>query len=152
MASSTVQLTLRPVLDDCGSASGQHDSKPLAPSDSGWLPEAVTGGSQCSVGPAMADELVFSNNAVMEEADGGWLITVDLRPGAAGEDRFNALASECFMRSQVCPTGRMAIVLGNRIVAAPTVQTATFPGYVQLRVTTRSDADSIVDLVNGGTS
>jgi hypothetical protein len=100
----------------------------------------------------MADELVFSNNAVVEEADGGWLITVDLRTGAAGEDRFNALASECFMRSQVCPTGRMAIVLGNRIVAAPTVQTATFSGYVQLRVTTQSDADSIVDLVNGGTS
>lgn len=100
----------------------------------------------------MADELVFSNNAVAEEADGGWLITVDFRPGAAGEDRFNALASECFMRSQVCPTGRMAMVLGDRIVAAPTIQTATFSGSVQLRVTAQSDADNIVALVNGGTT
>jgi hypothetical protein len=96
----------------------------------------------------MADELVFSNNAAADETDGEWLISVDLRPGAAGEDRFDALTSECFMQSQVCPTGIMAVVLGDRIVTALTVQTATFSGSVQFRVAVQKDAETIVALLN----
>ncbi len=56
------------------------------------------------------------------------------------------------MRSQVCPTGVMALVLGDQIVTAPTVQVATFSGPVQFAVAEQQVADTIAALLNGATA
>jgi preprotein translocase subunit SecD len=53
---------------------------------------------------------------------------VSLRGGAAGEDQWNALATQCFNRAETCPTGQIAIVLDGSVISAPVVQEAVFTG------------------------
>ena len=83
-------------------------------------------------GPAGADGQVFKNDAAADISNGGWAVTVGLQDGAAGEDQWNALANECFTKSQNCPTGQIAIVLDGEVISAPVVQTNNFSGSVQI--------------------
>jgi preprotein translocase subunit SecD len=53
---------------------------------------------------------------------------VSLRDGAAGEDQWNALTTQCFNRAEVCPTGQIAIALDGIVISAPVVQEAVFTG------------------------
>jgi preprotein translocase subunit SecD len=55
-------------------------------------------------------------------------VVVSLRDGAAGEDQWNALATACFNRTEICPTGQIAIVLDGTVISAPVVQEAVFTG------------------------
>ncbi len=80
------------------------------------------------VGPAGADGLVFTNDAVAEINSGNWVVNVGLRDGPAGADLWNALTTKCFNRDAVCPTGQIAIVLDGRVISAPVVQEAIFSG------------------------
>ena len=83
-------------------------------------------------GPAGADGQVFKNDAAAEISNGGWVVTVGLRDGSEGEGKWNALANECFTKSQNCPTGQIAIVLDGEVISAPVVQTNNFSGSVQI--------------------
>ena len=83
-------------------------------------------------GPAAADGQVFKNDAAAEISNGGWVVTVGLKDGSEGEGKWNALANECFTKSQTCPTGQLAIVLDGEVVSAPVVQTNNFSGSVQI--------------------
>lgn len=83
-------------------------------------------------GPATADGRVFKNDAAAEISNGGWAVTVGLKDGAEGEGAWNALANECFAKSQNCPTGQIAIVLDGEVISAPVVQTNNFSGSVQI--------------------
>jgi preprotein translocase subunit SecD len=83
-------------------------------------------------GPAGADGQVFKNDAAAEISNGGWVVTVGLRDGSEGEGKWNALANECFAKSQSCPTGQIAIVLDGEVISAPVVQTNNFSGSVQI--------------------
>ncbi|MEY2968281.1 MAG: putative protein-export rane protein SecD [Actinomycetota bacterium] len=83
-------------------------------------------------GPAAADGQVFKNDAAAEIINGGWVVTVGLKDGSEGEGTWNALANECFAKSQSCPTGQLAIVLDGEVVSAPVVQTNNFSGSVQI--------------------
>ena len=83
-------------------------------------------------GPAAADGQVFKNDAAAEISNGGWVVTVGLNDGSEGEGKWNALANECFTKSQTCPTGQLAIVLDGEVVSAPVVQTNNFSGSVQI--------------------
>lgn len=83
-------------------------------------------------GPAAADGQVFKNDAAAEISNGGWVVTVGLRDGSEGEGAWNALANECFTKSQTCPTGQIAIVLDGEVISAPVVQTNNFSGSVQI--------------------
>lgn len=83
-------------------------------------------------GPAGADGQVFKNDAAAEISNGGWVVTVGLRDGSEGEGAWNALANECFTKSQTCPTGQIAIVLDGEVISAPVVQTNNFSGSVQI--------------------
>ena len=80
------------------------------------------------VGPAGATGDVFENDARAEISNGRWVVIVSLRKGAAGEDQWNALTTQCFNRTEVCPTGQIAIVLDGTVVSAPVVQEAVFTG------------------------
>jgi len=83
-------------------------------------------------GPATADGQVFKNDAAAQISNGGWAVTVGLKDGAEGEGTWNALANECFTKSQNCPTGQIAIVLDGEVISAPVVQTNNFSGSVQI--------------------
>lgn len=83
-------------------------------------------------GPAGADGQVFKNDAAAEISAGGWVVNVGLKDGSEGEGRWNALANECFSKSQTCPTGQIAIVLDGEVISAPVVQTNNFSGSVQI--------------------
>ena len=83
-------------------------------------------------GPAGATGEVFENDATAEIANGGWVVNVSLRGGAAGEGQWNALADQCFSRSVTCPTGQIAIVLDGEVISAPVAQTNNFQGSVQI--------------------
>ena len=83
-------------------------------------------------GPATADGRVFKNDAAAQINNGGWAVTVGLKDGSEGEGTWNALANECFTKSQNCPTGQIAIVLDGEVISAPVVQTNNFSGSVQI--------------------
>jgi preprotein translocase subunit SecD len=75
---------------------------------------------------------VFLPTAVPAIIDGGWSVNAQLRPGAGGEDAFNAVAASCFGGAATCPSQRLAIVVDGRIVTAPTVNVPSFAGDVQI--------------------
>lgn len=59
-------------------------------------------------------------------ASGVWMINLTLTPD--GIDRFNLLATECFNRTSLCPTGRAAILLlpDMVVLSAPNVNAQRF--------------------------
>jgi preprotein translocase subunit SecD len=65
---------------------------------------------------------------------GQWEIRPVFKSGKDGIDKFNAIAAICYAgsSSQVCPTlsgashGQIAIVLDNKVLAAPTIDAASF--------------------------
>ncbi|MEI6742714.1 MAG: protein translocase subunit SecD [bacterium] len=83
-------------------------------------------------GPSQADGQVFANDAAAQINNGSWVVAVGLRDGASGEDKWNALAAQCFQKAATCPTGQIAIVLDGTVISAPVVQTANFNGSVQI--------------------
>ena len=83
-------------------------------------------------GPSQADGQVFANDASAQINNGSWVVAVGLRGGASGEDKWNALAQQCFQKAATCPTGQIAIVLDGVVISAPVVQTANFSGSVQI--------------------
>ncbi len=83
-------------------------------------------------GPSQADGQVFANDAAAQINNGSWVVAVGLRGGASGEDKWNALAEQCFQKAATCPTGQIAIVLDGVVISAPVVQTANFSGSVQI--------------------
>ena len=57
---------------------------------------------------------------------GTWSVFPLFAEGPQGIEGFNVMASECTDRSSLCPTGQIAVVVDNRVVAAPTVQQPAF--------------------------
>ncbi len=105
----------------------------------------------CSVGPAGGTGAVFEPDARAELAESGWGITVSLRPGADGQDVWNDLATQCNHTTSTCPTGRLAIQVGQDIISAPTVQTDLFEGQVTITgAFTESDARSLAEVFVAG--
>ena len=55
-----------------------------------------------------------------------WYVSLSMKAGDEGIDRFNALASRCFGRDVTCPSQQMAIVLDGNVESAPTVNAPRF--------------------------
>jgi preprotein translocase subunit SecD len=49
-----------------------------------------------------------------------------MRGGANGIDKFNEIASQCYGRSQTCPSGQLAIVLDSVVQSAPNIQEPSY--------------------------
>lgn len=62
----------------------------------------------------------------------GWTVSLSPKGGAEGRDRLNELTSACFSRSEICPTGKLGIVLDGLVQFAGTVQAPTFDEDIQL--------------------
>jgi len=124
----TGELLLRPVL-----AAGVAPSDATAALDDGSDPtkDALLlddTGLAYVVGASRATGAVFESDARPDVQSGAWSVVVSLRPGAAGEDPWNALATLCYGRDRSCPTGQIAMVLDGVVISAPTVQEPTFTG------------------------
>jgi hypothetical protein len=141
------QVQLRPVLTACSEKSAlrvfydasSYGRTLLLPVLTGELPPARRPTSEllltsgCGVGPSLSDGTVFAGDATASPVDGGGTsISASLRPGAAEEGMWNALAAHCYDGDEVCPTHQMAIELGGQIFSVATVLTPSFSGSVQI--------------------
>jgi len=70
--------------------------------------------------------LVEAAEADVEETTGDWVILLTLKEGRPGIDDFNALAAECSATGPACPTGQLAVVVGDEVVTAPSIQSPSF--------------------------
>lgn len=102
----------------------------------------------CQAGPTLFDETgepsstgeVFTDNVIVDRQGlQGWVVNLELRNGADGEDIWNQLAAACFNRTAQCPSQRLAIELDGEIISAPTVQEPRFSGNVQITVGNNED-------------
>lgn len=92
----------------------------------------VDGSEIYQLGPSFATGEVFADDAIADIIQGSWGVRVSLRSGAAGAGLWNIGAAQCFSKSQVCPTGRMAIVLDGVVQSAPSVNQPSFSGGVDI--------------------
>ena len=131
---SAVTTTTVPVLD----------SATVAPTDAAAAPKIELGedpndptqtvllldkqGIAYVVGPAGASGKVFKNDARADVQTGEWTVVVSLRDGAEGDVQWNKMAAACFNRTEVCPTGQLAMVLDGTVISAPTVNEPEFTG------------------------
>ncbi|MEI7505839.1 MAG: protein translocase subunit SecD [Actinomycetes bacterium] len=92
-----------------------------------------TDGSEIyQLGPSFATGEVFNNDAKADIISGGWGVRVTLKGGSTGADLWNVGAAQCFAKSTICPTGRMAIVLDGVVQSAPNVNQPSFSGGVDI--------------------
>lgn len=55
-----------------------------------------------------------------------WELHPVLRAGSAGIDQLNEVAEHCVASDATCPTGRLAILLDDRVLSAPTIAASGF--------------------------
>lgn len=77
------------------------------------------------LGPSAATGQIVSTARAELGQTGAWTVALEIK-GGSGIDSFNAIAAECFSKTQVCPTGQLAIVLDSRVQSAPTIQQGSF--------------------------
>ena len=82
---------------------------------------------------------------------GGWGVTVDLKGGSGGEDKWNALAKQCYDGAAICPSHQLAIELDGQIQSHPTVNAPSFTGSVQITGSfTKAEASKLAQVMNSG--
>ncbi len=106
----------------------------------------------CPVGPAQGTGEVFQDDAAAVVIPAvGWGVQVSLRGGAAGEDVWNNLASQCFNAAETCPTQQIAIDLDGTLQSVATVEQENFNGSVQISGSfTQSEAETLARVLNSG--
>jgi len=121
------------------------------PTTSQFLPLKGDARIYCQVGPAQGTGEVFSDTASARVLTSGWGVTVDLRDGSQGRDIWNSIASQCFSRTESCPTGQLGIELDGTIQSAPTMNTSNFTTGVEISGDfTESDARNLARVLNSG--
>jgi len=122
----------------------------VPPDQTGYV--KARGGGICYVGPAGGTGEVFQDDAAARILSGsGWGVTVSLRGGANGVDKWNVLASECYNATDLCPTRQLAIVLDGEVISAPTVQQPSFTDSVQITGQFKeSEARNLARVLNSG--
>lgn len=78
--------------------------------------------------------------------------TIDLTFTGSGLDAFNGIANQCFARGPQCLSGRLALVYGDRVLTAPTVQAPSFDSN-QLLISgsfSEAEANELATAINGG--
>lgn len=123
------------------------------PNNSQFLPvQGANPPQYCLVGPQQGTGEVFKDNAVATIIPTtGWGVQVDLRPGAQGNDIWNALANQCFNTTELCPTGQLAIELDGTLQSVANVQTDNFQGSVQISGEfSEGEARNLARVINSG--
>lgn len=122
------------------------------PSTAQFLPTfGATPPQYCYVGPAQGSGEVFQDNATATVINGGWGVVVDLRDGAAGNDIWNSLASQCYYRDTTCPTGQLSIELDGSLQSVASVNEPSFAGSVQISGSfSQDEANQLARVINSG--
>jgi preprotein translocase subunit SecD len=97
------------------------------------VPEATVtlagadGATAYVLGPSLATGRIVST-AAADIQNGQWYVRLEMRGGEDGIDRFNEIAAQCYAASnpEVCPMGRLAIVLDSVVQSAPAIQQPSF--------------------------
>jgi len=136
-------------------ASGQVDYNDPSPADEIRTPRELlldAYGFGYLVGPVAANGLIFESAEL--DTNLRWGVNFALRPGADGEDVWNALVGRCFSQDTSCPTGQIAIVLNGQVLSAPFVTEPVFTdGTVQITGDfTEQEAQDLVRMLNYGSS
>ncbi len=76
----------------------------------------------------------------------GWAVNPVFRSGSPGIDDFNALALECFLRSEVCPAGLVAIEIDGFVESAPAVREVAEFNRDQITISGAFTEDEAKDL------
>lgn len=130
LVSVTGKVLLRPVLE---TRPGEPAPVLEGPSDpTATVTLADSDGNVFVLGPSLGTGEVLENDAQADIFDGQWVVIVGLRPGAEGRDVWNAAALQCYSATPTCPTRQLAIVLDDRVISAPQVQTPSFDDEVQV--------------------
>ncbi len=77
------------------------------------------------LGPTAANGTIVETAKAELSPAGAWSVNLVIK-GGSGIEQFNAIAAECNSKSEICPSGRLAIVLDSRVVSAPTIQQPSF--------------------------
>ncbi len=88
------------------------------------LPGKEDGDGPYQLGPSLATGRIVSSASA--EFQNEWVVALSMKGGANGIDAFNGIAAECFNRSQVCPTGQLAIVLDSVVQSAPNIEQPSY--------------------------
>ena len=87
-------------------------------------------GNRLCLGPTMlTGEVVETADVSLGFTGSGWEVNPVFRPGAEGIDQFNAAARTCYAQNpdpNLCPSGRLAIVLDHQVISAPSINAETF--------------------------
>lgn len=77
------------------------------------------------LGPALATgQIVASADAQLQ--NGAWSVSLEMKGGANGIDKFNEIAGKCFSADPDCPSGQLAIVLDSVVQSAPQIQDPSY--------------------------
>jgi preprotein translocase subunit SecD len=77
------------------------------------------------LGPSAATGKIVSTASAELSQTGEWSVRLEIK-GGDSIDSFNAIAAQCFGKTETCPSGQLAIVLDSKVVSAPTIQQASF--------------------------
>jgi preprotein translocase subunit SecD len=80
------------------------------------------------LGPTLATGRIVKT-AAADIQNGQWLVSLEMRGGENGIDKFNEIAAQCFVEApdpQVCPSGRLAIVLDSVVQSSPSISEASY--------------------------
>jgi preprotein translocase subunit SecD len=136
--STSVTTTAETVVDISTTPDASTSSPPIDQSGDPNDPAAIVivqsvdGSEIYQLGPSFATGEVFADDATADIIQGSWGVRVSLKSGAEGSDLWNIGAAQCFSRTQICPTGRMAIVLDGVVQSAPSVNQPSFSGGVDI--------------------
>ncbi len=113
----------------------------------GYSVLADSTGSRFCVGPTLAfGDTVEDAVASLDQFGTTWVVAPTFKAGADGIDQFNAAAVPCANGApDVCPSGRLAMVLDQEVLSAPTVQTTNFQRD-RVEITGNFDQQSAQDL------
>ena len=88
----------------------------------------IDGESVYALGPSLATGRIVST-AQADIQNGQWLVRLEMRGGADGIDKFNEIAALCYQGApdpQICPSGRLAVVLDSVVQSAPSITDASY--------------------------
>ncbi|HEV7759154.1 MAG TPA: protein translocase subunit SecD [Acidimicrobiales bacterium] len=88
--------------------------------------EDKAGENLYQLGPSLATGKIVQSAQAELSPSGTWLVSLTMRGGSEGIDLFNQVAAQCNPPSQVCPTGRLAIVLDSVVQSAPTISESSY--------------------------
>lgn len=113
--------------------------------------ENTDGSELYQLGPAFATGEVFNSDALADIIQGSWGVRVSLKSGPDGAQLWNVGAAQCFSRTAICPSGRMAIVLDGVVQSAPSVNQPSFSGGVDITgAFTESEARDLARVLKSG--